>query len=102
MCRSACARAAAFALLLGAFRLFADEAAESYEQGVRRFRQGDLSGAADAFRQAILKERRDLDELRITSTYFIRPYVPHLYLGLCLANSDPKAAREELLLSRKQ
>lgn len=93
---------AAIVLLLGAFRLLGQEAAESYEQGTRLFRQGDLARAADSFRLALQKESRELEELRITSTYFIRPYVPHLNLGLCLVKSDPKMAREELLVSRRQ
>lgn len=95
-------RGAAIAILAGALRLYAQEAAESYEQGERLFRQGDLVRATGSFVQALSKEPRELEELRITSTYYIRPYVPHFYLGLCLVKSDPRKAREELLISRKQ
>lgn len=89
-------------VLLPVPRVLAQDAAESYEEGRARFEAGDPAGAARAFHAAIAKEPVERAEILISGTNYIRPYVPHLYLGLTLLTSDPARAREELLTSRRQ
>src|SRR5664279_195982 len=101
-------RALLLFLLLLAFcfpaaRLFAQDAADSYQAGLDAFARREFGVASDAFRQAIRREPGEQRRLHISGTFFHEYYVPHYFLGLSLKElGDSPGARAELLLSRGQ
>ncbi len=91
------------ALCLLAGRLFAQDAADSYQAGLDAFARRDFGAAANAFRQAIRREPGEQRRLHISGTFFHENYVPHFFLGLSLKElGDAPGARAELVLSRSQ
>jgi len=86
-----------------AARLFAQDAADSYQAGLDAFARREFGVASDAFRQAIRREPGEQRRLHISGTFFHEYYVPHYFLGLSLKElGDAPGARAELLLSKGQ
>lgn len=96
---------AALCLVLAAAGPAAPAAAQSfldeYSQGIEAAEAEDWPEAERHMRQAI--DRRPEESRRLLRFLHFRPYVPHLYLGLALAEQDRcEAALEALAESERQ
>lgn len=68
----------------------------AYQSGLAAMQQGDWSGSAEKFQQALQVKNQDTKKIRSTGAMFIE-YFPHRELGICYFHlGDLARARQEL------